>query len=262
LIAFSQIFIFLFSPNLFFELSLSYTGRLFSFLGVNDIYFYFSFLNNLIEIMINIERALYFSEGFEKFKKISSYLIAFLILILSLLVYIPNYLSLKLVPENEIFILNKISAPTDFALTQIGKIILLVFYGLEGPVTFILLIITNIIAIISFKKYNQRKELQERNNNIEMMAEGEIKKKKKIEKTDRKLLIMASYLTLISLVTSLIQLTARFFYFNETYLSPKTFGWLIFAACFAIALKQFSAIIVYYNYKLFRKELKFFLKRF
>ncbi len=31
-----------------------------------------------------------------------------------------------------------------------------------------------------------------------MMAEGEIKKKKKIEKTDRKLLIMASYLTLIS----------------------------------------------------------------
>jgi hypothetical protein len=261
LIALSQIFIFLFSPNLFFELSLSYTGRLFSFLGVNDIYFYFSFLNNLIEIMINIERALYFSEGFEKFKKISSYLIAFLILILSLLVYIPNYLSLKLVPENEIFILNKISAPTDFALTQIGKIMLLVCYGLEGPVTFILLIITNIIAIISFKKYNQRKELQERNNNIEMMAEGEIKKKKKIEKTDRKLLIMASYLTLISLVTSLIQLTARFFYFNETYLSPKTFGWLIFAACFAITLKQFSAIIVYYNYKLYRKELKFFLKR-
>ncbi len=79
------------------------------------------------------------------------------------------------------------------------------------------------------------------------MAEGEIKKKTKIEKTDRKLLIMASYLTLISLVTSLIQLTARFFYFNETYLSPKTFGWLIFATCFAIALKQFSALIVYYN---------------
>jgi hypothetical protein len=85
LIAFSQIFIFLFSPNLFFELSLSYTGRLFSFLGVNDIYFYFSILNNLIEIMINIERALYFSEGFEKFKKISSYLIMFLVLIVYLI---------------------------------------------------------------------------------------------------------------------------------------------------------------------------------
>ena len=94
-----------------------------------------------------------------------------------------------------------------------------------------------------------------------MMAEGEIKKKKKIEKTERKLLIIASYLTLISILTSLIQLTARFFYFNETYMSPKTFGWLIFAACFAIALKQFSAIIVYYNYKLFRKELRCFLKK-
>ncbi len=95
LIAFSQIFIFLFSPNLFFELSLSYTGRLFTFIGISGIYFYLSFLNNLIEIIINIERTLHYSEGFEKFKRISSYLIIFLVLILSLIVYTPNYLSLK-----------------------------------------------------------------------------------------------------------------------------------------------------------------------
>ena len=53
-IAFSQIFIFLFSPNLFFELSLTLAGRLFTFIGISDIYFYLSFLSNLIEIMINI----------------------------------------------------------------------------------------------------------------------------------------------------------------------------------------------------------------
>jgi hypothetical protein len=261
-IAFSQIFIFLFSPNLFFELSLTLAGRLFSFLGISDIYFYLSFLSNLIEIMINIERALYYSEGYQKFKKISSNLIIFLVLILSLIVYTPNFLSLKLIPENEIFILNEIAAPSDFALSQIGSIILIVCYILEGPVSFILLVITNIIAIISFKKYNQRKELQERNNNIEMMAEGEIKKKKKIEKTDRKLLIITSYLALFSILTAiLVQLTARYFYFIETSLSPQTFGWMIFTSCFSIALKQSSAIIVYYSYKKFRKEFRFFLKK-
>jgi hypothetical protein len=95
-----------------------------------------------------------------------------------------------------------------------------------------------------------------------MMAEGEIRKKKKIEKTDRKLLIITAYLTLISIFTAiLVQSTARYFYFIETNLSPKTFGWLIFASCFSIALKQFLAIIVNCSYKKFRKELRFFVKK-
>ncbi len=37
--------------------------------GMNDIILYFFFLGNLTEIMINIERAIYFSEGFQKFKR-------------------------------------------------------------------------------------------------------------------------------------------------------------------------------------------------
>jgi hypothetical protein len=260
ILAFSLIFCFYYSFYIFFELTLSMSGRIFNSIGINDIIFFFFFLSNLIEIMINLERALYFSEGYEKIKKISPYLICFFILILSLIIYTPNFLSLKLVPEDQIYILNKIAMPSDFASSKFGKIILLLSYVLEGPIIFFLLIVTNIIAIISYKKFNQRNELIERANNIEMMAEGEIRKKNKIEKMDRKLLIMASYLSLISILAELIQFTTLIFYFIVSNLSPKTIGWLAFSTLFSISLKQFTSIIVYYNYKMFRKELNNLIK--
>ncbi len=151
--------------------------------------------------------------------------------------------------------------PTDFALSKIGKLVLIVCYILEGPVIFILLIVTNIIAIISYKRFNKRKELIDRANNIEMMSEGELNKKIKTEKTDRKLLMMTSYLSLISAVAELLKFIGQFFFFIVTTLNPKTVGWLIFASIFAIALKQFTSIILYYNYKIFRKEFRSLIEK-
>jgi hypothetical protein len=260
-IAFFLIFFFYYTYNIFYELALSINGRIFVSIGINDIILYFFFLGNLIEIMINIERALYFIEGYQKIKKISPYLISFFILVISLLIFTPNFLSIKMVPEDLIYVLYRVSMPTDFALSKIGKLVLIVCYILEGPVVFILLIATNIIAIISYKRFNKRKELIERANNIEMMAEGEIKKKNKIEKMDRKLMIITSYLSFISILAQLIQFTAQFFFFINTSLSSNTVGWLIFASILSITLKQFGSIIIYYNYKMFRKELKSLIKK-
>jgi hypothetical protein len=261
IIASSQIFTFYRTMNVFFDLSLSIYGRIFMTYVPNCITVYFFFLGNLIEIIINIERAVYFSEGFQKLKKISPNLISFFIFVLSLIIYTPNFLSAKMVPENKIFILYSIVMPSDFALSKIGKLILIICYILEGPVIFILLIASNLLALISYKRFNQRKELIDRANNIEMMSEGEIKKKKKIEKTDRKLLMMTTFLSLISIVAVFFQFSAQFFYFIDLSLNPKTVGWFIYAGGFSIALKQFSAIIVYYNYKIFRKEFLSYIKK-
>ena len=248
-------------PNLFYDLALSLNGRLHPSFGINYGCLFLFFLGNLLEIMTNIERAVYFSEGFQKFKKISPYLISFLILILSLIVYTPNILSLKLVPEDQLYRVFRFSMPTDFALSKIGQILLLTKYILEGPVVFILLITTNIAAIISYRRFNKRKELAERANNIEMMAEGEEQKRKKAEKKDRKLVITAAYLSLISIISVLVVFLAQYFYFIVTSLEPKTVGWLIYASNVSIALKQFTAIATYYNYKLFRKEMNRLIKK-
>jgi hypothetical protein len=242
-------------------LALSLNGRIFVSIGINHMILYFFFLGNLIEIMINIERALYFSEGYQKIKKISPYLISFFILIISLIIFTPNFLAIKVMPEDLIYVLYRATMPTDFALSKIGKIILLFSYILEGPVVFILLIVTNIFALISYKRFNKRKELIERANNIEMMADGEIKKKNKIEKMDRKLMIITSYLSFISILAELIQFTGQFFFFIVPTLNPKTMGWLIFASILSITLKQFTSIVIFYNYKMFRKELKSLIKK-
>jgi hypothetical protein len=261
IIASNQIFYFYFMPNLFYNLTISINGRIFATVGNNDIISYFFFLGNLIEIMINIERALYFSGGYQKIKKISPYLISFFIIILSLIIFTPNFLSLKVVPEDLIYVLYRATMPTDFALSKIGKIILLISYILEGPVIFILLIVTNIIAIISYQRFNKRKELIDRANNIEMMSKTELNKKIKTEKKDQKLLMMTSYLSLVSAVAELFQFFGQFFFFLVKTLNPKIVGWIIFASIFAIALKQFTSIIIYYNYKMFRKELKSLIKK-
>ncbi len=166
-----------------------------------------------------------------------------------------------MVPEDQIYILYRLTIPTDFALSKLEKLTLLISYILEGPIVFILLIVTNIVAQISYKKFIQRKESIERTNNIEMIGKGEIIKKNKIEKMDRKLLIITSFLSLASIFAELIQFTAQLFYFIITSLSPNTVGWLIFASILSIALKQFTSIIVSYNYKMFRKELKSLVKK-
>jgi hypothetical protein len=258
--AFSLMCYFYSMPNLFYDLALSLNGRIFSTVGFNGI-FYLFFLGNLIEIMMNIERALYFSEGYQRIKKISPYIISFFILILSLIIYTPNFLSLKMVPEDQIYILYKLQMPTDFVLSKIGKITLIISFILEGPVIFILLIVTNIIAFISYKRFNKRKELIDRANNIEMMAEGEVKKKKENEKTNRKLFMMTSYLSLISAVAEFIKFTVQFYYFIVTTLNTTIVAWLVFVAFFSISLKQFSSIFVYYNYKIFRVKLKALIKK-
>ncbi len=49
ILAFSQIFFFLTTPNIFYDLSLSIFGRIFATFGIVHINFYFFFLGNLIE---------------------------------------------------------------------------------------------------------------------------------------------------------------------------------------------------------------------
>ncbi len=212
-ISFTMIFSgLLFTPHILFDLSISKFARIYTCNIVSWIIVSLFSYGNCLDILMNKERALSFSNKYHKIKQISPYLICFIILILSLIIFIPNLMSLKWVQTDQIYTLKRITTSTDFALSKLGKILLIISYTLEGPVVFILLIATNILAVNSYRKFNQRKELIDQTNNIEMLAEGELRKKSKIEKTDRKLLMMTSYLSLISILTDLLQFTTLFFY--------------------------------------------------
>jgi len=261
ILAFTFIFFFYYCPHIFYDLALSINARIFVTFVVNGIISFFNFFSTLIEIMINVERALYFSDGYPKFKKISPYMISFFIFILSLVIFIPNFWSVKMVPTDKIFTIFRVTMPTDFALSKHGKILLSVCLLLEVPVVFIFIITTNVLSFISYKNFIKRKELLNRTNNIEMMTERELQKKRENEKTDRKMLIMTLYLSIISLFTIVVQLITAILYYVIIYMGSQTLGWFIFASMFTIVFKPFSAIIIYYNNKVFKKELNSFITK-
>ena len=58
-----------------------------------------------------------------------------------------------------------------------------------------------------------------------------------------------------------IRSTSLFKYFIVTTLNSYTVGWLIFSTLFSIAIKQLSAVCVYYNFKMFREEFNSFIKK-
>jgi hypothetical protein len=254
IIAFSSIFFFYHCGHIFYDLVLSISGRIFNAFIMNSIIGYFYSFSTFIEIMINIERALFFCEGFQNYKKISPYLISVFIFILSLIIYTPNFLSLKMVPTDQLYIVLHTTETSEFGLSKIGKILLIVSFILEGPIVILLLLVTYIIAVVSYEKFVKKKESLQRTNTIEMLPERELKKKIKSEKKYRNMLIMTSYLSIFSIVSSIVHITTLLLFYIVTTLSPQTLGWLVFGSFFSISFKQLSSIIIYYNNKIFKKE--------
>jgi len=261
ILAFSFIFFFYFCPHIFFDLALSIYARIFVAFVINDIISFFNFFSTLIEIMINLERAFYFSIRFQRFKNISPFWISFFIFILSLIIYLPNFWSVKMVPTDKIYTIFRVSIPTDFALSHTGQIILSICLFLEVPVVFIVIITTNVFAFISYRKFIKRKEelYQINDNNFETMTERELKKKRETEKMDKIMVIMTLYLSFFSILAIVVQFITAISYYRIISLSSQTLGWFIFASMFLVAFKPFFAIFIYYKNKVFKIELFFFL---
>ena len=256
IIAFSSIFFFYHCGHIFYDLVLSISGRIFNTFVMNSIIGYFYSFGTFIEIMINIERALFFCEGFQNYKKISPYLISFFIFISSFVIFLPNFLSLKMVPTDQIYKLLHITETSEFGQSKIGKILLVVSFVLEGPIVILLLLVTYIIAVVSYEKFVKKKELLQRTNTIEILPERELKKKIKSEKKYRNMLIMTSYLSIISIISIVVHTITLLLFYIITSSSSQTLGWLLFGCFLSISFKQLSSIIIYYNNKIFKKEFK------
>ena len=166
-------------------------------------------------------------------------------------------MSLEIVPIDETYVKMAICEFTEFVSSRLGKIILTISYLIEGPVILILVIISNLLSLISYKQFTKRKKV----NNTQV-DNNELKKIRKNEKNDRKLLFMTSYFSLFSLIFHAVQFTALFNYFISNNVNTKSRGWLIFIYVLGTSVKQFFSIFFYYNFnKKFKKTLiGFFIK--
>ena len=152
----------------------------------------------------------------------------------------------EMVSDKDLPIRLQFCKATSFALTSYGKILLIISYIIQGPVVLLLIIITNVWSIISFRNFLKRKLNMTIKSNVETNQET-IKKQKKIEKRDRNLLKMTVFLTLFSFVLLLIQFTCQlitFVFINL--LSNQIAGLIIFMYLLAMTLKQFTNIFFYF----------------
>ena len=184
LLTFGATFSFFYTPNILFELSISTIGRIYSCNYINWIQFYFFFYGNCLEILMNLERALNYTNGFDKMKKISQYyLICFILFIICVIIHIPSDLALTYTPDDQLYIKLNLCYSTPFAIAFVTKITLIVNYIIEGPIVMILAIGSNILAYISYKSFMKRKQQALTNNNRTVeLTEREKIKEAKIEK--------------------------------------------------------------------------------
>ncbi len=186
-LTFGMIFYFILTPHIFFNLSISEFARIYYCNLVNSILILFFVYGNCLDILMNLERALSFSNKYHKIKQISPYLICFIVLILSIIIHIPSNLSGTYTPDDQLYITLRLCYATSFASSPNTRIILIISYIIEGPVLIILAIVSNILAYASYKSFMKRKE-QLRNNNNNNNNDNELteNEKRKIEKNEKR----------------------------------------------------------------------------
>jgi len=250
-----MIFFFFYTPHILFEMSISEIGRIYSCNFINWFLMFF-FYGNCIDILINLERALSFSNKFEKLKKTSPYLICFIVFIICVLIHLPTYLSETHTSNDELYIKLRLCYATSFATEPITRLILLISIIIEGPVVMILVIGSNILAFVSYKSFLKRKqtalELTRFNNNNEpidhQLTDIEQRKQDKKEKMDKKLLKMTIFLTIFSIITHIIQFGAQLVTILFSSNNKLVFAWAFFILSFMVIFKHFFTIFFYYSF--------------
>ena len=257
----SLIFSFYFSPYTLPELLLAYSTRIYACqLAPSYVIIFFFLYENVIDIFINIERALCFSNGFKRYKKISPYLICFILFFVCILINGPNYLLYDIIPDSELATKERICALSGFVLTPVGQLLLMISYIIQGPVVLGISVGTNLIAVISYRKFLKKKAQTRFTNNKNKDNETSAKEKRE-EKMNRSLLLMTVYLNILSAIYHLIQFSAQFSLFIF-FLSNWLAAWFVFTGMFIFSLKSILNIFFYYHYNnKFKEALLFCVKK-
>ncbi len=154
----SLMFCIIFALYTFPKLLLAYITRIFSCkIFPSFVTAFFFFFGNVLDIFINIERALCFSTKFERFKKISPYIISLILLIVCALINGPVYFLYDTVDDSQLPSLLKLCKFSQFSKSSLSRLLLMISFVLQGPVALMLVIVTNVIAMISYRRFLKRK---------------------------------------------------------------------------------------------------------
>jgi len=200
---------------------------------------------------MNLERALSFSNKYQKLKQTSPYLICFIVFILCIIIHIPSDLAGNYTPNEQLYVTLRLCYATKFATAPVTQLILIASYVVEGPVLIILAIGSNLLAYVSYKSYMKRKEQLTDNGRSTELTENEKRKIEKKEKMKKKMLIMTICLSIFSIISHLIQFGTQLMVFIfSIYFTPLVLIWARFIFTFIVIFKHFFTIFFYYYFNL------------
>jgi len=226
------------APYTFPAVLLAYTTRIYACKTLASFVTFFFFFENSLDVFINLERALCFGTGFREFKKVSPYVISLLLFFLCVLINGPVYFVYDIVEDSQLPSVLRICKLTQFSKSSFGKLFLMISYMLQGPVLLICVIGSNIIALISFRRFLKRKAQLQAQTPIENETKAQKKKRIQDEKTK-----------------------SQFIIFILT-MSPSVTAWIVFIYIFNFAFKNLMNIFFFYNFnKKFKNSLLSYFKK-
>ena len=254
----SSLFGFCLNLNDFFEYAISLSGRIYRCYVLSSFIGLFFFFANVLEIFLNVERAINFNNNYQTFKRISPYKICAAMFIFCLLVNMPANFAYQIVADDFIFVIFRLCVPTPFGLSSLGKTLLILSYIIQGPLVVIITIVSAIKSLISFRDFKNRKSVLVRKARTLNVDETALKKQEKIDEIEKNLLKMTFYLTVYSVIVHTIQFVAQIILF----VAPTGLN-LVIPTIFSnlygtiISFKLSTNIFFYYKYNTkFRSALK------
>jgi hypothetical protein len=238
--------VFLYTPYILFDLSISKLGRIYTCNIIYWILALFFFYGNCLEIIMNLERALSYSSGYQKIKQISPLLICFIFFIICLVIHIPSDLVTTYTPDDQLYVKFRLCSSTEFANNPKTKFIIIVDYLIERPIVMFLIIGSNILAYSSFKSFLKRKQ-DSINNSVDLTQSKKIKQAKN-EKINQKLLMMTIYLTIFSILLNLIQFGEELIQLFPESINALLYSWARFLLLLIAFIKHFFTIFFYYHF--------------
>ncbi len=252
------------------ELAKIFKCRIFAY-GMTSLYFF----NNLLDILIILDRISIFTTKLNRLGLIKPYILCLILLSLCSMTNLILYFSIKIAPD-EIFISSNLSTyceQTDFARSTLGFIINLIVIILRDILTLIVEIMCSLILIYCYKRYEKmslnlivtrlnqnlndinlsqiQRSINEKNIRKNLNDERKIRKKEK----GKQLLLMIIILSIFSFITHMISAFVFVFlvliYFENRliYYSIVAFG------CFSMVFKHSITIFVFYFFNInFKKK--------
>lgn len=241
IVTFSLVFYFIYCNTYMYDLVTSDLGRIFNCKIISLTGFFF-FYSNALDVFINIERKVHFSNHYKKFKSVSPYLNGTILFVICLIIHLPINLAFQSTSQDEMQSSFKLCKMKPFGLTLHGRILIFISYLSQGPLVLFLVIFTNILSIISFKQFLKRKSLilSQNLNNKQL-----INKQKREEIFEKRLLFMTFYITLFSFSTSLVIFASQTSMFFSDSLDQRLVRGLMFLNAFLVAFKGLTNIFFF-----------------